>query len=158
MITHADLVIRAEKWLRAANFKVAFREFHARTSTGEKPDAIGWGHGVSVMIECKATRTDFLADKRKPFRRDPSKGMGDFRIYLCPTGLIRPYEIPEGWGLLYASAKQIRRIHGLPRSNMWTSPPFAGNKSDEVATLVSALRRIDLRGHLGDIYKPIGDA
>ena len=37
--------------------------------SGEMPDAIGWKRANhSVLVECKVTRADFLADRGKPFR------------------------------------------------------------------------------------------
>ena len=70
-------------------------------ASGETPDVIGWkGRCRSVLIECKVSRADFLADREKPFRKDPSLGMGCERFYLTPAGLIRPAELPGKWGLL----------------------------------------------------------
>jgi hypothetical protein len=31
------------------------------------------------------------------------KGMGNYRSYLCPEGLIVPGDIPDGWGLIWYS-------------------------------------------------------
>jgi hypothetical protein len=74
---------------------------------GEVADAIGWWqrHGsetVSVLVECKASRRDFLKDREKPFRGavGPGGGMGALRYYLVPRGLVGAEEVPEGWGLL----------------------------------------------------------
>ena len=154
--THDDLVIRAERWLASVKCKVALREFRALTQHGEQPDAIGWMYGKSVLIECKATRSDFLSDKRKPFRRYPEWGMGDWRLYMCPKGVIQPADLPFGWGLLWVTGKQVRRLVGIPKGNCgWGQSPFNGNKLAETQVLVSALRRVELRGHLGDVYQPI---
>lgn len=154
---HAALVLLAEKWLRRQNCGVVFRDaFRAITEHGEQPDAIGWRHGLSILIECKVTRTDFLADKRKPFRMDPAKGVGDWRFYLCPKGLISVEDLPIGWGLLYADGARIKPVHGVPPNTAWWSGrPFSGEKRCETQMLYSACRRMELRGHLSAIYDPM---
>lgn len=151
---HAQLVRRGERWLKSLNCKVVFRDqFRAVTSTGEQPDVIGWRDGLSLLIECKVSRADFLKDAKKPFRTDPSLGMGDWRFYLCPPQVIAPEDLPHGWGLLWAYPRQIRRIHGIPGNTQWhTSRPFTGCKEDENRLLVSALRRLAYQGHFEKIY------
>jgi hypothetical protein len=55
-----------------------------------------------------------LADKKK-WWRSKEAGDGGFqagtrRWFLCPEGIIKPEELPEGWGLLYWDGKKIRHI------------------------------------------------
>lgn len=71
----------------------------------EMPDVIGFHYQDSFLIEAKTSRADFLADKNKSFRVNPETGMGKYRYYICPKGLINPDEVPENWGLLYVSPK-----------------------------------------------------
>lgn len=102
---HKELCKLAGKWLRnyrKCNFVIS----ELVSMTNEIPDAIGWKHGYSHLIECKTSRADFLRDKKKSFKKD-GKGMGDFRYYLCPDGMIKLEELPEGWQLLYAKGKRI---------------------------------------------------
>lgn len=74
---HASLCLLAERWLRSQGCGIVFRDnFRALTHSSEQPDAIGWRWDASILIECKTCRQDFLADKRKHFRADPSKGVG----------------------------------------------------------------------------------
>ena len=86
--THSELVEIAYKWvLKNAHCGVAFKELV--TTAMETPDVIGFGgHRYSVLIECKASRADFLKDKKKPFRANPEIGMGKLRYYCCPKGLF----------------------------------------------------------------------
>ncbi len=75
----------------------------------EMPDAFGWSaSGMSILIECKTSRSDFSADKRKPHRH-PDLGMGTLRYYLAPSKVLKPKDMPEGWGLLTVgdTGKQI---------------------------------------------------
>ncbi|TNC80293.1 MAG: hypothetical protein C9356_15120 [Oleiphilus sp.] len=148
---HTLLCHRAEQFLKKQHCAVVIRE-PFKAATREQPDAIGWRDGVSILIECKATRSDFLADKYKPFRNDSGEGMGDWRFYLCPKGVIDKSELPPGWGLLYATAKTIQKIHGFPPNTLWHHKPFQGNKTAENIMLTSALRRLSIRGYLPEIY------
>ena len=155
--SHADLVARAERWLKQQGCGITIRDpFRARTPHGEFPDAIGWRDGLSILVECKVSRADFLADRRKPFRADPEKGMGDWRFYLAPPGIIHPVDLPTGWGLLWALPKTVRRIHGVPgNTGWWRQKPFAACKRSETVMLASALRRLTIRGQLPKIYEDL---
>ncbi len=155
-ITHDEFVKRAERWLKKRGVSLIFREL--RTSSRENPDVIGWLNGKSVLIECKASRSDFLSDKKKPFRNGMMEGMGDCRIYFCPPGIIKVEDLPEGWFLIYYDGKVTKNIHGIEgfRMTTWSRrPPFKGNKKAEMNMMYSALRRLQLRGHLHEIYERI---
>lgn len=156
-MTHDDLVSRAEKWLKNQNCGVVFNDrFQATTFSGEQPDGLGFRSGASILIECKATRSDFLSDKNKRFRKDPSLGVGDWRFYMCPPGVIKVEDLPDGWGLLYAHPKKIEKVHGVPPNTQWESHrPFTGNREGEIRLLYSALRRVSVRGHFDCIYEKL---
>lgn len=87
---------------------------------GENPDVFGIRHGHAdrydtgtIVLEAKTSRGDFLNDKKKPFRIDPDTGMGRWRYYICPEGLILPAELPPRWGLLYVNKQgHIKPIWG----------------------------------------------
>jgi len=140
---HDTLVRKASTWLRKQGCGVVVTDsIQAITPSGERPDAIGWRDGLSVLIECKASRSDFLADRHKPFRVVPEEGMGDWRFMLCPEGLIAPEELPSGWGLLYLSGQRVCSISGVPtNTEWWAKKPFRGEKHCESILLASALRR-----------------
>jgi hypothetical protein len=138
-MTHAQLVDRAVRWLRRYRCGVVLSE--QACISGEMPDAIGWKQAChSVLVECKVTRADFLADRAKPFRMKPEKGVGSERFYLTPPSLVRRDELPAGWGLLelhrgrvemaYASAKNLRTAAGF---------------RDEMNLLLASLRRVEVR-------------
>ena len=82
-VTHAKLVSMAVDWLRRYRCGVVLSE--QACVSGEMPDAIGWKKTChSVLVECKASRPDFLADRGKPFRQKPETGVGCERYYLAP--------------------------------------------------------------------------
>lgn len=111
-MTHAELCALAVRWLKRPNSAkghgciVAVSECRAEMD-GECPDAIGFRagwHDGSVLVECKVSRADFLADKAKAHRR-PGAGMGTWRYYMAPAGVIRVEDLPERWGLLEVNAR-----------------------------------------------------
>ena len=64
-------------------------------SSGEMPDAIGWkGKNHSIVIECKISRGDFLADSSKPWRREPGIALGCERYYAAPKAMLKADERP----------------------------------------------------------------
>ena len=157
--SHADLVLRAEKWLKRFGCKIVFREFVAYTPYGEIPDAIGWKSGFSILIECKASRADFLSDKKKKFRQNPERGMGHVRLYMCEPSVINKDDLPDGWGLLWVRGKTVERIVA-PKGNTFFGIEDYGMKffndrslKGEVNMLLSALRRLQIRGHFDEIYE-----
>lgn len=153
--SHAALVVRASKWLESIGCGITLSEFSTSTGTGEIPDAIGWRSGVSILVEAKASRADFMADRAKPFRSAPELGVGDWRFILCPPDIVRIDDLPTGWGLLYTRGAKIQRVHGVPRGNcFWGSPPLVANKLAETRMMYSALRRLKLRGVFDLIYEP----
>ena len=138
-MTHAQLVDKAVRWLRCYRCGVILSE--QACISGETPDAIGWKQAChSVLVECKVTRADFLADRDKPFRRRPEKGVGSERFYLAPPGLIAIDELPPGWGLLEYSRGRIEIQHDSAR-NLRTSTGFRY----EMNLLLSSLRRVEVR-------------
>lgn len=44
--------------------------------------------------------------------------MGVYRFYLCPEGIIRPEDLPKGWGLLHAVGRKVVDVV-KPMGNMW---------------------------------------
>ena len=105
-MTHAQLVNLAVDWLRRYRCGVVLSE--QACVSGEMPDAIGWkGKCRSVVVECKVSRADFLADRLKPFRQNAEVALGCERFYLAPAGLIAPEELPRGWGLLEWAGRKL---------------------------------------------------
>lgn len=80
-------------------------EFTGGWGTGESVDGFAVNSAAVFVIEAKVSRADFLADKKKPHRADPSRGLGQYRYYACPEGMIKPEELPEKWGLIYINSK-----------------------------------------------------
>lgn len=138
-MTHAELVSRAGRWLaNTVGCSVVLTEH--TSYCGEAPDAIGWKSHASYLVECKVSVSDFYADRAKQFRRTPGAGVGDFRFYLTPPGLLDPAKIPEGWGLYEVQGKRVCYVGGVRYTNC-AKPPLSGNLRAERTMLVSGLRR-----------------
>jgi hypothetical protein len=138
-MTHAKLVSMAVQWLRRYRCGVVLSE--QACVSGEMPDAIGWKKAChSVLVESKASRGDFLADRDKPFRLKPEIGVGCERYYLAPREMIRSEELPAGWGLLEVCGREIERV----------KPSAKNLRSDigfgyEMNLLLASLRRVEVR-------------
>jgi hypothetical protein len=146
MPTHNELAERAKHWLSGT--MRCNPVFSNLASCTEVPDAIGWTskykfHG-SIVVECKTSHSDFLADKKKAVgyqhpehqwnyysgRRIARKvalregyiekrvpRMGDFRYFLC-TGMISIESIKKhapDHGLLYWEGRRIHVVLEAPR-------------------------------------------
>lgn len=144
---HEQLVKLAVEWLRS-KYRCGVILSEQYCASGEVPDAIGWKKMCrSVVIECKASRADFLADATKPFRLRPEQAMGSERFYLAPAGLIALEELPKHWGLLEvmrgagALAREVRVVKKSSRLDLRTAIGFM----KEMNLLLASLRRVELR-------------
>jgi hypothetical protein len=157
---HQDLCVLAARWLRKPASKggpgclVAMSECQA-AGNGEIPDAIGyrctgWDQ-YTVLVEVKTTRADFLADFQKPHRIDSAQGMGMYRYYFAPAGVIDLAELPTGWGLVEVSGRSTRvsaghilapRLAGLGGLRDVAPWRHISNQARELALVVKMLARI----------------
>jgi hypothetical protein len=164
-VTHADLCRLAAQWLKRPGSRqgpgcvVAFNQTAPMGST-EVTDAVGWtglisvASASSVLVEAKISRADFLADRNKPFRQNPDQGIGDFRYYLAPRGLIAECDLPPKWGLIEHTGRGLAVVRGhvLERHELrpngrykrdldrWR---FTKNAPAEIAFLARMLQRVN---------------
>jgi hypothetical protein len=138
-VTHSQLVEKAVRWLRYYRCGVVLSE--QACVSGEMPDAIGWKRAChSVLVECKVTRGDFLADRAKPFRAKSEQGVGSERFYLTPPALVKPGELPAGWGLLEVRGRGLEMTHPSSK-NLRSATGFR----HEMNLLLASLRRVEVR-------------
>jgi len=139
-VTHTQLVSKAVAWLRRYGCGIVLSE--QACVSGEMPDAIGWkGTYHSVVVECKLSRSDFLADRAKPFRQNPALGLGCERWYLTPARLLSPDELPQHWGLLELRAGKLQVIAPAGNGDQRTSTGLGY----EMNLLLASLRRVEVR-------------
>lgn len=163
-INHKSLCDIAVRWLKRANGSngpgCQFAVSEVATGwNGEMPDAIGfkteYGYQGSVLVEVKVSRSDFLADFKKPHRCGDADALGNWRYYMCPEGVINPQDIPPKWGLLYVNNRgHVKHVvspfpikNWLDYSNQLDQMKFPSNTNRELYLLVKLLAR------LGDVEK-----
>ncbi|KKN96679.1 hypothetical protein LCGC14_0163230 [marine sediment metagenome] len=152
VLDHDELVRRAIKWLTIQHCKAVASEFPMHA--GEEPDAFGWlGNGWSILVECKATKGDFYSDRRKKYR-NPGFGVGQERWYMCQPGVLEAEDVEKhGWGLLYCTPKNIRKIC-LPPKTMTVPASKSPERrvfdesvrKREMGALVRLIRRAQIKG------------
>lgn len=161
MKPHKELVEIGYRWLKRpkqrncipcyGSCSIAFKELS--NCVREEPDVIGFRGWCSILIECKATRSDFLSDRKKSFRKNESEGMGQYRFYLTNEGIIKPEEVPVGWGLIIVK-ERFRGVYVVKDPIEFKEY----NLVNERALLCKLLRRIsyfDMLDLINDArYKP----
>ena len=138
-LTHRELCKIAAKYLRNQGLIPYQRCQYVVCElerVGESPDAFGWG-AVTQLIEAKVSRSDFLSDKNKYWRRNPFFGLGSFRSYICPTDIIKISDLPNKWGLIYLEEKRLSIIKE-PEIQECSCP-------EEIKLITSILRREGIR-------------
>jgi hypothetical protein len=111
------------------------------SAAGDIPDAIGWKYGFSYMVECKASRSDFHANKNKPHERVNS-GVGCHRFFLCVPEIIKGEDLSSSdYGLLWLGESGVIRVRKEPVTR-------DTNHHKEICMLTSALRRVRTREFL----------
>lgn len=139
-MTHSRLVDAAVAWLRS-RYRCGIVLSEQSCASGETPDAIGWkGKNHSVVVECKISRADFLADAEKHWRACPESALGCERFYLAPAGMILCDELASGWGLLEIRGREIR-ITRKSKKNLRGTEGLA----NEMNLLLASLRRVEVR-------------
>lgn len=153
-LTHDEIAEVGARKLKQMGYIAVFANINS-AAAGERPDALGVKScGETFLLESKVSRADFFNDLKKPWRKD-SKGIGDFRAYITPKGLLKPEEIPYGWMLWEVHGKTkpvIKVIKGEVRKRdpsgltNYTSLQFVNCDRDEV---VFFLRRSLDRATIG---------
>lgn len=145
--THDALCLRAAQWLSGTmRCNPVFRDC---ASCSEIPDAIGWSSGYkhrgSIVVECKTSTADFIADKKKRFVYDHNEhgltfsahrfsekeaaesgyekrevlSMGDYRYFACADPEVITVQSIEkhapDHGLLHFQGRRVRVVIPAPR-------------------------------------------
>lgn len=142
---HRELCVLTGKWLRRNHThppSCPYVAVEIVTANQETPDVFGWNYWTTVLIEVKVSRSDFLADKGKPFRLSTEDGIGEHRYYCCPKGLIKPSEVPQYWGLIYEEGGTFSLVKEAERQS--------ANHRAELTICTSIMRREGIGGKLFD--------
>lgn len=172
---HKSLCALAVSWLKRPMSRsgpgctVAISE-SANWINGEIPDAIGWRpykhpRCGSIVVEVKISRADFLADAAKPHRKNPATGMGAYRYFLAPAGVISVEELPAKWGLIEVTPRghmKVRAGHLLADTRFGNSATedvwrHEHNWNAEICTLAMCLNRVGDPQQLQDRMRELGN-
>ena len=119
---HQELVdIGYKHAIKTLKFPIGAKEIKCIGSR-EQPDVIAFRSGCSIMIECKTSLADFRADFKKPERLGLLSGIGNYRLYLAPKGILPLELIPASWGLLEVNEKVKVEVTKFRKGNI-----FVGN-------------------------------
>ena len=153
MISHAELVNRAERWLKNTKKCAVVLSEVCAWSTDEIPDAIGWRpNGESILVECKTSRRDFLSDKHKQVHKG-FRGMGAYRYFMVPeigrdgepVTMPGDKQLPEGYGVLIYTGTQVKIAKEATQRDMLVEarghPAVRQRRDAELSLLVAELRR-----------------
>ena len=130
--SHRELVYRACHWLqKTRRCKFVLCECSSQLYS-EIPDALGFdGRAHSISVECKVTKSDFYADRRKSCG---DKRVGWLRYFMCPPGVLLPSDMPPGIGLLHAGRVVRVVVKAQPREQR--------NLEGEIMIVVAEMSRV----------------
>ena len=112
----------------------------------EPIDVFGFGGGCTQIIKVITTRMELNLDLERAYRKCPKYGIGEFRSYLCPNGLLNKEDIPKNWGLLWCDNKgKIIEILNPQKQEE--------NKAQEAKIIKSLLRRNGINPEIFDYKK-----
>lgn len=146
---HYNLCLEGARWLRsrknseawAGRWKYVWVE---PGLYGENPDIWAYNGDRTICVEVKVSHTDFLSDQKKWWRRaENSRKVGMYRYYLAPQGIIRPDELPEGWGLLEWDGTIVRGRYHIVRTVK--CPKLHAPTEGDLHIIGSLLRRENFR-------------
>ena len=63
----------------------------------------------AIAYEVKVSRRDFAREIEDPSKRRHAEDVASECYFVTPHGLLKPDELPEGWGLIEAGA-ELRRV------------------------------------------------
>lgn len=137
-MNHKQLVDMAGRWL--SNSKGCNPVFKEKGSQGctEMPDAIGWTCEDCIVVECKTSKSDFLANGRKQLN------LGSKRYFLMTTELYKEVSdiIPPGYGVITSPDEH----HFARQERLMASMDFPRNLEHEVRYLRSRILEVQRYG------------
>lgn len=141
-LTHKKLTELAKFWLKnSKKCNPVFSE-QGSQSFSEMPDAIGFLKDLCIVVECKTSKSDLYADRKKPFRE--SGGLGNLRYYFMTEKLYRECKGFDwhGWGVV-----TLKEHHGQGRQvSGRNSVQFKSNIKNERDFLRSRILEIQRFG------------
>lgn len=106
---HDWIALKASKWIMGTcNCSVGAVNYSG--SGIEVCDGYLVNYRGTYLVEAKVSLIDFKKDAKKIFRINPEIGVGKYRFYACPKGLLKLEDLPEKWGLIEVNEKGHCRL------------------------------------------------
>lgn len=113
--TETRKIIELLKYRHAGSEWATFVELNVGTGShgGQRIDLYAFNmfpskNYLRVAYEVKVSRADFARELEKPKKREFAEKVANECYFAMPVGLVRPDEIPEGWGLIEAVKNGMR--------------------------------------------------
>ena len=149
-MTHHELCCLVAKKFFKRHFNVfgmrntQYVAIELNTICREIPDVFGFGGNYTQLFEVKMTHADFLNDKKKKWKNF-SDGVGEYRTYVCPEGVIDESELPEKYGLLHYD--EVNEWFWCKRKPEKQSDV---DKQSEIQLILSIMRRENIKPQIFD--------
>lgn len=91
--------------------------------------------------EIKVSRSDWLVELRDPSKAEAWKQYCDRWWLVAPRDIVKPEELPEGWGLLVPAGKNLRTVVTAPLLSPAVKPPLPMIMRATQATALKAASR-----------------
>lgn len=151
---HKDLTLQAARYLLRNGCELVATEFSTRLNhcSGDHVfDVIGLDVRACKVrvVEAKASRSDFLGDRKLWDPREGYAAVADSCILVCPEGMVAEHELPAPWGLVYQcrdrsavyyrDAAQRRRKELVPRADFRDARQRLGERYTHTRRVSEAL-------------------
>lgn len=139
----SELLLNPRDTWTAAKIRHLLQERHAAPEWAffsELPDRTGfdqvrtfdaWAMAVwpslgfkTVGYEIKVSRADFAREVLKPTKRTPMEQVSNECFFATPAGLLKPDEVPEGWGLIEATGGEEPKLRVKKHAQSRTIDPL----------------------------------
>lgn len=105
---HDQIIFSLINFLKKDDDLLFFSNFEIKTHFGiSRPDLYVMKNKeniseiIPVCYEIKHSHSDFMSDVKQPNKRSSYLEISPQLYYVCPTGVIRPEEVPNEAGLIY---------------------------------------------------------
>ena len=138
----------ADRWVRAEQVRNMLNGYQSARSAdfiaADKWPGIPYGTALAFHgHEVKVSRADWLTELRDPDKAESFKRyMHHWWLVVSDAAIVKPGELPDGWGLMVKSGATLRAKVPAPRLNPEPMPP------DFVICLMAAAARTAHRDHL----------
>ena len=119
----------ADRWVRAEHVRSMLEGFQAKRIAdfiaADKWPGIPYGSALAFHgHEVKVSRSDWLTELRDPSKAEAFKRyMHYWWLVVSDASIVKPGELPDGWGLMVKSGTALRAKVKAPRLDPEPMPP-----------------------------------